>query len=188
MSSTLQTWEYVAGRPHPNQQQYATYYTKPSSPGYTGGGYKLWRSNEERPHTPTQGKEDVYVAGHRLLAVSECYPSDMPISEILEDMKGKDVHHTTGFPSANFGDSPNFDEPGIEVIGHGEHSSITQVEMRAWGEDAKREVETPDVLRCVRCDDVLEEVKLTSDDWDGPACHDCAKVMNDDAAISVTGI
>lgn len=33
---------------------------------------------------------------HRLQAVVDCYPVDMPISEILEDMDGKHSHHESG--------------------------------------------------------------------------------------------
>lgn len=41
----------------------------------SGAGYERWRSYEYRPSTDPDGKEDVYVAHHRLLAVVECYPA-----------------------------------------------------------------------------------------------------------------
>lgn len=198
---TLQTYEYVEGRPHPNTQGHATYYCKPSSPGYTGGGYYLWRSEERRPHTPTQGKEGVYVAEHRLLAVSECYPSDMPIDEVLEDLHGKDVHHTTGMPGLNFHESPNLQteeitgldendepKPGIEVLDHGEHSEVTQSEMRAWGEDAKRAARNdepePEADRCARCDGETD-VLWQCDDFEGVRCTECAKIGSDESPLEV---
>ena len=45
----------------------ARFETKPGSD--SGASYERWLFYEERPSTPVEGKEDVYVAHHRLLAV-----------------------------------------------------------------------------------------------------------------------
>lgn len=172
---------YVIGEPHPNQKAYATYQTKPSVPEYTGGGYTQWRSYELRPETPGTSKEHVYVSVHRLLAIVECYDAERPLTSVLADLAEKDVHHTTGVPWANFGDSPNFEEPGIEVLRHGTHSEKTQTQRRAWAEDAKREVREKENQpidgpeTCDRCgdeSDVLVECEAWPDD---ERCHECAK-------------
>ncbi|WP_435073496.1 hypothetical protein [Halorubrum sp. HHNYT27] len=56
------------------------------SAGWSGAGYERWRSTEHRPYTATSGREDVYVAHHRLPAVVECYPVDEPIESVLDDL------------------------------------------------------------------------------------------------------
>jgi glycogen synthase len=52
---------------------------RPTATVDSGGGYEHWRSSEERPHTPRDGKESVYASHHRLLAVVACYPDDMAV-------------------------------------------------------------------------------------------------------------
>jgi len=81
----------------------------------SGAGYERWRSYESRPSTPVEGKEDVYVAHHRLLAVVECYAASTPTWAILADLHGKDVHHENGVKWDNRASN-------IEVVGHGEHA------------------------------------------------------------------
>lgn len=93
----------------------ARFETKPGAG--SGAGYERWRSYEMRPSTAAEGKEDVYVAHHRLLAVVECYPSQMSIEAILRDLDGKDVHHRNGIKWDN---RPS----NLEPIDHGEHSRL----------------------------------------------------------------
>lgn len=172
---------YVVGEPHPNRDPCASFETKPSPVDYTGGGYEHWRSHEFRPETPGTRKEDVYVSHHRLLAVVACYDVEIPLRDVLDDLAEKDVHHTTGVPWANFGDSPNFDEPGIEVVDHGRHSEITQTQRRAWAADKKQEVESAeqqplaaDDSTCDRCGDEVD-VLAECDTWpDEERCIECA--------------
>ena len=83
----------------------------------SGAGYERWRSWERRPSSDVDGKEDVYVPHHRLLAVVECYPETMPIGAILRDLDGKDVHHEN---SVKWDNRPS----NIEVLGHGEHTKL----------------------------------------------------------------
>ena len=83
----------------------------------SGAGYERWRSYELRPSTAADGKEDVYVAHHRLLAVVECYPSTMSLEAILRDLDGKDVHHRNGIKWDN---RPS----NLEPIDHGEHAKL----------------------------------------------------------------
>lgn len=139
---------YVVGATHPNTLPYATFAFKRPSPDHTGGGYPRWRSVEWRPHTARQSSEDVFVPVHRLTAVAWCYDDEWSVGEILRDMDGKDVHHSLGMPSATV-------RGELEVIDHGEHSSVTQAERRAWAEDEKRRreqdrfgVETCAVVGC----------------------------------------
>lgn len=199
---------YVVGTPHPNTHTHPNVSTKPSPViserwtdggitvrNDTGGGYERARSTEYRPHTSRRGKEDVYASIHRLCAVAWCFPDGTTAEDI--DMAGMDVHHTTGVEWANFGDSPNFQDPdgvtgdgevakpGIEVLGHAEHSSVTQSQMRAWGEDAKRTVERgsePD--RCPECD-AEPETWATSPAVDRYECLRCVTRKTDGGAIEV---
>lgn len=144
----------------------------------SGGGYVRVRSNEYRDHTATQGSESVYVYLHRLCAVAWCYPDDMDVSEILEHMDGRDVHHTTGVEWANFGESPNFEKDGLEVRGHGDHSRITQAQMRAWASDAKESAQrgvSPVADGggvCGECG-TSEGAMATTDDLEGEFCLEC---------------
>ena len=83
----------------------------------SGAGYERWRSWERRPSSDVDGKEDVYVPHHRLLAVVGCYADTMRIGAILRDLDGKDVHHEN---SVKWDNRPS----NIEVLGHGEHSKL----------------------------------------------------------------
>ena len=83
----------------------------------SGAGYERWRSWERRPHTEREGKEDVYVAHHRLLAVVECYAASTPLWAIFADLDGSDVHHENGLKWDNRGEN-------IEVVDHGEHAAM----------------------------------------------------------------
>lgn len=160
--------------------------TKPSPVGQggrdTGGGYERWRSWEHRPHTARQGKEDVYVSHHRLLAVVACYPDDMPVGEILAHLEGKDVHHQSGVEWDNRPEN-------LAVREHGRHASITQDQMRAWAADAKAEAERirrgeHDEDRCDRCDEFASTL-TESPEWTGVLCLDCALDVGSDATIEV---
>lgn len=172
MSTDHADGAYTYGEPHPQTQSYATHYTKPASDGYTGGGYELWRSVERRPETPTRGKEDVYVAVHRLTAVAACYPDDMPLPDVLDDLREKDVHHESGVPWDN---RPS----NLSVVTHGRHSEITNTKRRAWAEDAKRDAEEtppdPDADECDGCGEATTDALARSDEWDGEWCIECVQ-------------
>jgi len=164
-----------------------TFEFKPSSTDHTGGGYARVRSCELRDHTPGDGTDDVFVAIHRLAAVAWHLPDGTLGEDVrLSQLDGYDVHHCQpdtgerGMPSAN-------GEDWTALEAHGRHSEITQSQVRAWGADAKRAVESdddPDPSRCVRCD-TEPELPCRSADWDGVACHDCATVLSDGAKIEV---
>lgn len=175
---------YTIGAADPRQQGHATLETKP--PAYTdgrrdsGAGYERWRSYEFRPHTARQGKEDVYVPVHRLTAVVSCFDSGTPLSCIFETLDGADVHHESGIPFDNRPDN-------LTVVDHGTHSEVTQAQMRAWGEDSKRQArdETPaERAVCGRCGDEAD-VMCESSDFEGERCLACAKVDNDGATLEV---
>lgn len=134
-SNTDQSDRYVLGGADPRRQDHASFETKPSVPEYTGGGYEHWRSYEARPHTPGDDKEGVYCSHHRLLAVIACYDLETPIDEVLADLDGKDVHHRS--PSVPWDNRPE----NLEVRSHGDHSTLTQTQRRAWAADKKRQVE-----------------------------------------------
>jgi len=181
MSATMSSEnaaEYTLGRTHPNTKDHATYETKPSPPGYTGGGYTHWRSTEHRPHTPTPGKEDVYASVHRLTAVVACYDLDTPLEDILDDLHGKDVHHSAPEVDRDYGVPWDNRHDAIEVKDHGRHSSITQAEMRAYGEDAKQQALEPtrhdSEGECSGCGREVD-TPATSPGFQGERCIECAK-------------
>lgn len=173
------------------------FYTKPSTIYYdwvdrrgrrrvrrdTGGGYERWRSWEHDPTKPGDGKTDVYVSVHRLCAVAWWADDDATAEEILPRLRGVDVHHTTGIGWANFGESPNFDEPGLELLEHGRHAEITNEQRRAWAEDAKEDGEAPpEPERCAACG-TADGGLWRSEDFDGARCLDCAADANEEASI-----
>ncbi|WP_256943887.1 hypothetical protein [Halobacterium hubeiense] len=187
--------EYVEGEVHPNTKPYATFETKPrtyTASGWdSGSGYEHWRSTEHRPHTARQGKEDVYVSHHRLLAVVACYDLDTPIEVVLEDLRDRDVHHNApetnddaGFP---FDNRPSV----LEVINHKTHSERTQAQMRAWGEDAKQRAHEPathgDDGVCPGCGREDVDVDATSPGFDGQRCIECAMEECDGEPIDLGG-
>lgn len=187
--------DYELGPTPPQTKGHATFETKPSTvyadgSRDTGGGYERWRSTEFRPETPRQGKEDVYVAVHRLSAVAWCFADGVTAAEI--DLCGKDVHHahpddwSTRVEWLNVHDSPNFPDASIEVHGHGEHTSITNTERRAYAEDAKADAadDAPDPDRCGACGDAAA-LLAESDDWEGAVCLDCSTRLSDGAPIEV---
>jgi len=180
---SLRQCVYSYGPTHPNQQPYATFETKPSPPEYTGGGYEHWRSYEWRPHTARQSKESSYVSHHRLLSVVACYDADRPLDEVLADLRGKDVHHQSGVAWDNRPDN-------LAVLDHGEHSSVTQSQVRAWGEDAKREAADAQQARvtepgtCPSCGEEMD-IECTSAGFDGSRCVECAKQECDGETINV---
>lgn len=175
---------YVRGETYA-QSDRPTFEFKASSPGSTGGGYPRIRSTEWRDHTSRRASEDVYVSVHRLAAVAWHLPDGTLGDDVrLADLDGYDVHHTLGMPSAN-------GEDLTELLEHGGHSSVTNAQVRAWGEDAKEsaddagEVATePDDGTCVDCGDELDTA-CRSPDWDGLACPECAGRLSDGAAIEV---
>jgi hypothetical protein len=81
----------------------------------SGAGYERWRSWEYRPSTERDGKEDVYVPHHRLLAIVECYSASTPLWAIFADLDGSDVHHENALKWDNRGEN-------IEVVDHREHA------------------------------------------------------------------
>jgi hypothetical protein len=83
----------------------------------SGAGYERWRSWEYRPSTERDGKEDVYVPHHRLLAIVECYSATTPLWAIFADLDGSDVHHENGLKWDNRAEN-------IEVVEHGEHAAL----------------------------------------------------------------
>lgn len=179
--------EYVVDDARPQRQDYASFETKPAAwtgtRWDTGAGYERWRSWEYRPETPRRGKEDVYVSVHRLAAVAWLLPRHVPLSALA----GVDVHHNAPEVDGDRGVPWDNREDAIELLGHGRHSEITQAELRAYGEDARRAVEdepATDDDRCAECGAVADTL-ATSDDWDGSACLDCALELSDGAAIEV---
>jgi len=103
----------------------------------TGAGYERWRSWEYRPSTECDGKEDVYVAHHRLLAVVECYAASTPLWAILADLDGKDVHHENELKWDN---RPS----NLEVVEHGEHSRMHATASRTPDAEATMEIPADD--------------------------------------------
>lgn len=151
---------YVRGETHPNTLPVARFEFKRPSPGHTGGGYPRWRSVEWCEHTSRRSSQDVFVPVHRLSAVAWCYGDGWGVSEILTDMDGKDVHHELGLPSATV-------ESELSVIDHGEHSSVTQAERRAWARDEQRARE--------------------QGGWGDDGCPECgAEVQNGGATVGAT--
>lgn len=148
----------------------------------SGAGYERWRSTERRPHTATSGREDVYVAHHRLLAVVECYSLDEPIVLVLDDLAEKDVHHCNGVKWDNRPEN-------IEPVEHARHASITQEQVRAWAEDEKREREQEragvvDADLCAGCEEPAE-LLATSPGFAGERCLECARQECDGEPIEV---
>lgn len=178
--------DYVRGPTYARTAR-PTFEFKPSATGYTGGGYARVRSWERREHTPGDGTDDVFVSVHRLAAVAWHLPDGTLGDDVrLADLDGQDVHHTQpdadtrGMPAAN---GPEW----TRVESHADHSSITQAEMRAYGEDAKRAArdDSPgDDETCIRCGDA-PELACRSEDWDGVACHDCATTLSQGSPIEV---
>lgn len=171
---------YVAGTTYAVNRT-ATFEFKPGSTGYTGGGYARVRSVERGPESG-HGCNDVFASIHRLMAVVHCYPEDTPLREIQNHMIGRDVHHELGMPSANV---PN----ELTVMGHAEHSGLTNATRRAWAEDAKRKRDAaergeeldPDV--CAKCGD--EDTAARLPHVDGPLCLECATENADGEAIEI---
>jgi len=174
--SEYTTGDTYATRTHPR------FCYKPSSPGYSGGGYAWIRSTERRPDTPGDGAGDVFVYVHRLAAVAWCLDGGTLGEDVrLSDLDGKDVHHRLGMPAAN-------GEGWIELVDHGRHAEITQADRRAWAADAKDASKQSTIDDsgdgCVRCDDELDTACI-SPDWDGRACPDCARTLSDGGTIEV---
>ncbi|QLG62862.1 hypothetical protein [Halorarum salinum] len=186
MSTTASEPQYVLGEAAPQQDTCARFETKGGHG--SGAGYERWRSYEFRPHTPRRGKEDVYVPHHRLLAVVACYPPDMPIEDILADLDGKDVHHSSPEVEGDRGVKWDNRPSCLHVIDHAEHSSITNAQVRAWAEDDKARRDSPDpepdADACVVCG-ATEEPFGRSPDWDGLRCLPCAKEASEGAPIEV---
>jgi hypothetical protein len=187
MSERVQASFHCVGTPHPNQQAYATLETKPTThytdrKTDTGGGYERWRSYEWRPETSRRSKEDVYVPVHRLAAVVWCYPDDMSVTDILADLHGRDVHHKSGVGWDNREDT-------LTVLGHGEHSSVTNAERRAWARDAKATVDDPEAVgkedrHCAACG-ASDGALATTESLDAVFCLDHVMDRADGETIEV---
>lgn len=172
---------YVVGAASPQRDATASFEFKAPDPDRTGGGYPRWRAWEYRPETPGDRKEDVYVAVHRLAAVAWLLPDGTLGEDVhLAELDGVDVHHELGMPAANVEDE-------LALVEHGTHSEVTQAQMRAWGEDAKRTVADDgpaDEERCEHCG-AAADVRCRSPDWDGAVCMGCAQRLSEDAPIEV---
>ena len=172
--------DYVRGETYARRER-PRFEFKPSATGYTGGGYARIRSTERRAHTPGDGTDDVFVSVHRLAAVAWHLPEGTLGEDVhLDALDGVDVHHrqpdsdAPGMPAAN-------GEAWTETVTHGTHSEITQSQMRAWGADAKREVErerergrTADPNACDRCGEIVN-VLVEATAYDGQRCLDCGQ-------------
>lgn len=149
----------------------------------SGGGYERFRSWEYRPETPRDGKEDVYVYHHRLLAVAWLFPDGWTAEDILAELARRDVHHSAPEIDADTGIKWDNREACLHLRDHGRHGEITQAQMRAWAEDSKRDAYAdpePD-----GCSDCGEDAPLwVSPDFDGERCLDCALAANDGATLS----
>jgi len=191
-----QSSSLVLGTASPQQSLTARFEFKEadqSSRGGRGGGYARWRSWEWREHTARQSKEDVYVPVHRLCAVAWCFPDDWTAADILDsgELVGADVHHDSGLPSVHVEDGGPNDIPGLLLADHGTHSAITQAEMRAHGETARRDAEAVEQTGltgpadcCDNCGDETD-VFAESSDWRGRYCLSCAKQESDGATIDI---
>lgn len=160
--------------------------TKPPNPGDTGSGYERVRSYEWRPHTSRRSKEDVYAYHHRLLAVAWLLPDDEH-NGFLGLLDGMDVHHNAPEVDADVGIPWDNREDALEMIDHGDHSSLTNAERRAYAEEDKQRANTPDepsTPTCGRCGDESGTL-CESDDWSGQYCPQCAKQASDGAPIEV---
>lgn len=169
-------------------QPYARFETKKGDG--SGAGYERWRSTEHRPHTAVGGREDVYVAHHRLLALLLPEFVDEPIGVALKALDGCDVHHPNGIKWDNRLERREADgEPNLEIVSHDRHSTVTQAQVRAWAEDTKREQErrergisADDV--CARCGEPADTL-ATSPGYDGRRCLDCAMDSTDGEPIEL---
>lgn len=178
--------DYVRGTTYARKER-PTFEYKPSSTNYTGGGYARVRSSEYRDHTAGDGTDDVFVSVHRLAAVAWLLPDgELGTDVFLSDMGGMDVHHTQpdrdapGMPASN-------GEDWLELIDHGGHSEVTQAQMRAWGEDAKKqatleydETDVPDD-RCAECDEPDPDCRV----GEKLVCLECSMKVDADGPIEV---
>lgn len=91
---------------------------------------------------------------------------DATAEDVLPHLTGRDVHHESGVEWDNR-------EDNLVLMDHGRHSEITQAQIRAWGEDAKRQAtadggETPAEDSCAECD--ATEHLYRCADYDGLRC------------------
>lgn len=176
-----QAFKYLRGNIRETRKPNPTFEFKASATGYTGGGYARIRTEENRPDKPGDGLDTTYVYVHRLAAVVWCYPDDMPLEEIFEDMDGKDVHHTLGMPAAN-------GEEFVEMKDHGTHGSTTQKQRRAWAEDAKRlrdGVEAHPDDCCDECGSEARDAEFDDESDDGVYCMKCASENANGRTINI---
>lgn len=161
----------------------------------TGGGYERWRDygyklrgeagNPERldyldgldDEPDPSKKTDLYAPHHRLLAVVACYPVEMPLGEVLDDLRGKDVHHNAPEVDVDAGVEWDNRHECLEVMDHGRHSEVTQRQMISWAKDRKQRVEEQESMpvddpgECGACGG---EAAATVEGVDGVWCLECA--------------
>lgn len=113
------------------------------------------------------------VYTHRLQAVVACYPEDMPVSEILDDMDGKETHHKSGYGLDNRPDNlemlttrehhlrhnGNIDQQILEYLE--EHEFARSVELQEHIDRSKPQ--TNNALNHLRDDGLVERGRHPDD-------------------------
>lgn len=177
--------EYVIGESSA-RNDFASFEFKAHWSEGSGGGYPRWRSWEFDESLGR--KKDVYVSVHRLCALAWLFPDDQTAEEILETgvfhPNRVDVHHELEHPSCNIEDE-------LELLEHGSHSEITNAQVRAWAEDARRRVEESDGHQtsgeagCGRCGATAETLTASPDWGDEYRCLECAMETGSSEPIEV---
>jgi len=156
---------YVRGAS--SARSHARLETKPTcGPSDTGGGYEHVRTREYDDSDPREGRIDVYVSHHRLLAVAWNVTHSVDGEPLFDDeltgvvdmtaLDGIDIHHNAPEADADRGVPWDNREATLSWVGHAEHSGLTNAAKRAYAEDAKRvrdgEVSLESAATCAECD------------------------------------